>query len=120
MPRSRPQTLSEVAFHSCALSLSESELPEAAKRQLGLDMSRQWIVFDEISRFVWPRYDLRKVPRTGADSYGVLSEPLFQEMLNEVLARHRARKNAILDRSSGALHKEDCDMTTSLPGHAVR
>jgi hypothetical protein len=46
------------------------ELPDEVKRQLGLDPERQWAIFDEVNRFVWPGYDLRKVPRTGADSYG--------------------------------------------------
>jgi hypothetical protein len=74
------------------------ELPNDVKLQLGLDMSPQWIVFDEINRFVWPGYDLRRVPRTGSDSYGMLPEALFQEVLKGLLARHRARKGIILDR----------------------
>lgn len=74
------------------------EVPDDLKLQLGLDTSPQWIVFDEINRFVWPGYDLRKVPRTGADSYGMLPEALFQDVLKGLLARHRARKGVIMDR----------------------
>jgi len=74
------------------------ELPDDVKLQLGLDKSPPCIGFDEINRFVWPGYDLRKVPRTGADSYGLLPEALFQEVLKGLLARHRARKTVILDR----------------------
>ncbi len=74
------------------------EVPNDAKRQLGLDMDPKWIVLDEINRFVWPGYDLRKVPRTHADSYGMLPEALFQDVLKGLLARHRARKSVIVDR----------------------
>ena len=74
------------------------ELPDAVKRQLGLDPDRQWIIFDEINRFVWPGYDLRQVPRSGADSYGMLSEPLFQKVLEGLLSRHGARKSTVIDR----------------------
>jgi hypothetical protein len=74
------------------------EVSDAVKRLLSLDNERQWIVFDEINRFVWPGYDLRKVPGTGADSYGMLPEVLFQEILNGILARHRAHKSIVIDR----------------------
>jgi hypothetical protein len=74
------------------------EVPDDVKRQLGLDMEPQWIVFDQINRFVWPGYDLRKVPRTGADNYGMLPESLFRQVLTGLLARHRARGSVIVDR----------------------
>jgi hypothetical protein len=73
-------------------------LSDDVKRQLGLDPHPQWIVFDEINRFVWPGYDLRKVPRTGADACGMLPESLFQAVLKGILARHRARRSVIMDR----------------------
>jgi hypothetical protein len=74
------------------------EVPSNVKRQLGLDMAPQWISFDEINRFAWPGYDLRKVPRTGSDRYGMLPEGLFREVLRGVPARHRVRKSTILGR----------------------
>jgi hypothetical protein len=57
------------------------EVPTDVKRQLGLDMAPQWICFDEINRFVWPGYDLRKVTRTGSDRYGMLPDGLYHEVL---------------------------------------
>jgi hypothetical protein len=74
------------------------KVPDKVKRQLGLDMEPQWIVLDQINRFVWPGYDLRKVPRTAADSYGMLPEALFDKILAGLLARHKARKILIMDR----------------------
>jgi hypothetical protein len=75
------------------------EVPNDVKRQLGLDMDPQWIILDEINRFVWPGYDLRKVPRSGADTYGMLPEALFQEVLTGLLVRNRARKTVIVNRN---------------------
>jgi hypothetical protein len=74
------------------------EMPESVKRQLGLEMDPQWIVLDEINRFVWPGYDLRKVPRPGTDTYGMLPEAVYQEVIKRLLARNRALKTIIVDR----------------------
>ncbi|MEA2754457.1 MAG: hypothetical protein QOJ54_746 [Aliidongia sp.] len=41
------------------------EMPQAVKRLLGLDDHRSWIVVAEGNEFLWPGYDLRKIP--GAD-----------------------------------------------------
>ncbi len=74
------------------------ELPDDVKRSLGLDALRQWVVLDEINRFIWPGFDLRDIPRTSADSYGMLPLGLFDEILRGVLARHRLRKAVLTDR----------------------
>jgi hypothetical protein len=74
------------------------ELPDEVKRQLGFDPERQWVIFDEVNRFVWPGYDLHKVPRTGADSYGMVPEPLFRRVVEGVLARHRAKRGTVISR----------------------
>jgi hypothetical protein len=87
-----------ITHRSPAESAGGLELPPDLKRQLGLDVQPQWVIFDEINRFTWPGYDLRRVPRTNADSYGMSPEPLFQEILRGVLTRHRARKRTMIDR----------------------
>lgn len=74
------------------------EMPDNVRRQRGLDNEPQWIVLDQLNRFVWPGYDLRKVPRTAADSCGMLPEALFEQILAGLLARHKARKIVIMDR----------------------
>lgn len=38
------------------------EIPQPVKRYLGLDGERSWVIVSEGDRFVWPGYDLRKVP----------------------------------------------------------
>jgi hypothetical protein len=39
------------------------EIPAPVKRHLGLDDQRSWVVVAEGNEFLWPGYDLRKVPR---------------------------------------------------------
>jgi hypothetical protein len=48
------------------------EVPQAVKQQLGLDLERSWIVVNEGHQFVWPGYDLRKVPGRDEFHYGFL------------------------------------------------
>ena len=43
------------------------EIPLPVKRHLGLDDTRSWIVIAEGNDFLWPGYDIRKIP--GADRY---------------------------------------------------
>src|ERR1700686_1249298 len=40
------------------------EIPQGVKELLGLDMERSWVVVSEGNKFVWPGYDLRRVPGT--------------------------------------------------------
>ncbi len=55
------------------------EIPAAAKRRLGLDEDRSWIVTVEANEFVWPGPDLRRVPSDadGSIAYGYLPPGLF-------------------------------------------
>ena len=48
------------------------EIPQTVKRSLGLDLERSWVVVNEGNRFVWPGYDLRKVPGRDEFHYGYL------------------------------------------------
>ena len=62
------------------------EIPSAVKERLGLDLDRSWVVVNEGNKFVWPGFDLRKVPETGRFEYGFLPPRFF----NEVLAGFRS------------------------------
>jgi hypothetical protein len=58
------------------------EIPPPVKRLLGLDLERSWIVVSEGNEFVWPGYDLRKVPGNPARyDYGFLPPRFFDSVL---------------------------------------
>ncbi len=71
----------------------------AIRRELGLDNARQWVIYDELNRFIWPGYDLRPVTgRATSYEYGMLPRELYATIVRGVLARNRARKLSVLDR----------------------
>jgi len=75
------------------------EVPTAVRRQLGLDDSRQWVIYDELNRFIWPGYDMRLIPgRTASYEYGMLPRELYDTIVRGVLGRNRAKKLSVLDR----------------------
>jgi len=55
-------------------------IPDAVKRHLGLDDKPSWVIVNEGNEFVWPGYDLRKLPRTGSYEYGFLRPRLFNSV----------------------------------------
>lgn len=68
------------------------EIPTAVKEHLGLDAERSWVMVDEANRFVWPGYDLRKIPGHDRYDYGFLPPNLFQSVLSKArdwLKTHR-------------------------------
>jgi hypothetical protein len=62
------------------------ELPRAVKRHLGLDDDRSWIVVAEGNEFLWPGYDLRKIPNTDRYDYGFLPPRLFNTVMRAFVA----------------------------------
>lgn len=70
---------------------SAVELPVAVKQHLGLDDERSWIVVSEGNEFLWPGYDLRKIPRTDRYEYGFLPPRFFDQVRMAVLAWHEAK-----------------------------
>jgi hypothetical protein len=67
------------------------EIPAGICRDLGLDEGRHWLRLDELNRFVWPGYDLRPIPgQPGEYAYGMLPQPLFEELRRGILERQRA------------------------------
>ncbi len=74
------------------------EIPPAVKKHLGLDDERSWIVVSEGDQFVWPGYDLRKVPNTDRFDYGYLPPRFFNDVLKAFWAWHKAHKVTVTPR----------------------
>jgi hypothetical protein len=66
------------------------EIPPAVKKHLSLDEERSWVIVDEGNEFVWPGYDLRRVPQSGKYDLGFLPPKLFLEIREAFLAVYRA------------------------------
>src|SRR5262249_17463051 len=70
------------------------EIPMPVKRHLGLDDDPSWIIVSEGNEFVWPGYDLRKLPHSDRYDYGFLPPRFFNQGLRAFIAfyqPHRAR-----------------------------
>jgi hypothetical protein len=65
------------------------EIPAPVKRHLGLDGARSWIVVNEGNEFLWPGYDLRKMPNTDRYDFGFLPPRLFNQVLKAFVAFHK-------------------------------
>jgi hypothetical protein len=75
------------------------EIPQAIKLHLGLDAERSWVVVNEGNRFVWPGYDLRKVPGTTTRyDYGLVPPRFFKEVLKAFGAWHQTKKGRLTGR----------------------
>jgi PemK-like, MazF-like toxin of type II toxin-antitoxin system len=57
------------------------EIPLPVKRHLGLDDARSWIIVAEGNDFLWPGYDLRKIPNTDRYDFGFLPPRFFNRVL---------------------------------------
>jgi hypothetical protein len=79
--------------HSAPAGATDAiEIPRAIKNHLGLDDARSWVVVTEGNDFIWPGYDLRKVPKSDDYAYGFLPPRFFAEIVNAVRARHKSAK----------------------------
>lgn len=56
------------------------EIPQAIKKYLGLDDDRSWIIIAEGNEFIWPGFDLRKVPNKDAYDFGFLPPSFFDKV----------------------------------------
>jgi hypothetical protein len=74
------------------------EIPQAVKRPLRLDFERSWIVVNEANQFLWPGYDLRKIPGRNEFHYGFLPPRFFNEVFNAVRMYRERRKMTITSR----------------------
>jgi len=78
---------------------SAVEIPLPVKRHLGLDAERSWVIVAEGNEFLWPGYDLRKVPNTDRYDYGFLPPRFFNQVLDAFVAGHRAGKRRLTPRA---------------------
>jgi hypothetical protein len=77
---------------------SAVEIPAGVKRRLGLDDSRSWVVVSEGDQFVWPGYDLRKVPGTDRYDYGYLPPRFFNEIMSAFQTWRRLHRRTLTPR----------------------
>jgi hypothetical protein len=59
---------------------SAVEIPLAVRRHLGLDAERSWIVVSEGNEFLWPGFDIRKMPLMDSYDYGFLPPRFFDSV----------------------------------------
>jgi hypothetical protein len=81
-------TVLPITHSAPAARATAVEVPQAIKRHLGLDDQRSWVVVDEGNEFIWPGYDLRKIPRTDRYDFGFLPPRFFRQVLDAFLAVH--------------------------------
>ena len=64
------------------------EIPAKVKQRLRLDEARSWVVLSEWNDFVWPGYDLRRLPGANDASvaYGMLPPSLFATIRDRFVA----------------------------------
>lgn len=74
------------------------EIPQAIKQHLGLDDDRSWVVISEGNEFLWPGYDLRKIPRTDRYDYGFLPPRFFNQILDAFVKWYEAGKHSTTPR----------------------
>lgn len=75
------------------------EIPPTIKHNLGLDAQRSCVVVNEGNKFVWPGYDLRRVPGDSRRyAYGFLPPRFFNEVTKAFRAWHKARRGRLTAR----------------------
>jgi hypothetical protein len=77
---------------------SAVEIPLSVKRHFGLDDDRSWIVVAEGNEFLWPGYDLRKLPHSDRYDYGFLPPRFFNQVLEAFVACHQTGKRRVASR----------------------
>jgi mRNA-degrading endonuclease toxin of MazEF toxin-antitoxin module len=66
------------------------EIPPKVKKHLGLDADRSWVIVAEGNRFLWPGFDLRKVPGSSDQyDYGLLPPKFFEQIVATFAEWHR-------------------------------
>lgn len=91
-------TVLPITHSAPAEAVSAIEIPPPVKRHLGFDDNRSWIVVSEGNEFLWPGYDLRKVPGEDRYDYGFLPPRYFYQVLEAFVACHRTRKRLSTQR----------------------
>ncbi len=74
------------------------EIPAPVKRHLGLDDDRSWIVLSEANEFLWPGYDLVRIPATGQYHYGFLPPRFFDRVLQAFITFTKTNRPKLTTR----------------------
>src|SRR5271166_6454366 len=74
------------------------EIPLPVKRHLGLDDDRSWIIVDEGNEFLWPGYDLRKLPHSDRYDYGFVPPRFFNQVLEAFAGWYRSDRRRLTPR----------------------
>ncbi|MBV8192831.1 MAG: type II toxin-antitoxin system PemK/MazF family toxin, partial [Alphaproteobacteria bacterium] len=77
---------------------SSVEIPLSIKKHLGLDDARSWIVVSEGNEFLWPGYDLRRLPHADRYDYGFLPPRYFAQVVRAFVSYHRRGKRRMSSR----------------------
>ncbi|HEV8028118.1 MAG TPA: hypothetical protein VGP50_11850 [Stellaceae bacterium] len=77
---------------------SAVEIPSAVKRHLGMDDDASWIVVAEGNEFLWPGYDLRKLPHSDRYDYGFVPPRFFKQVLDAFVAYYGTGKRRLAAR----------------------
>jgi hypothetical protein len=75
------------------------EIPQAIKKHLGLDDERSWIIIAEGNEFIWPGFDLRKVPNKDAYDYGFLPPRFFERVRDGFVEFAEKKKSNLINRN---------------------
>jgi hypothetical protein len=76
------------------------ELSAQVCQSLDFDAGRHWLRFDELNSFIWPGYDLRpRTDRRGGYEYGMLPQPIFEQLRRSVIERQRLRRAKVVPRT---------------------
>ncbi|MGH7102211.1 MAG: hypothetical protein ACREFJ_07420, partial [Acetobacteraceae bacterium] len=101
------------------------EIPLPIKRHLGLDDDPSWIVVAEGNEFLWPGYDLRKVPQTDSVRLWLPATEIFQSgaqhlcrlVSNRPATRHAAGMTRL--HGMGARRHHRCSATARMAGNCA-
>jgi len=91
-------TVLPITHSAPAHAASAVEIPLPVKLHLGLDDTRSWIVVAEGNEFLWPGYDLSKLPHGDRYDYGFLPPRFFNQVLEAFVACHRTGKRRLTPR----------------------
>ena len=71
------------------------EIPAAVSRKAGLDAASSWVILSEFNEFVWPGFDLARIPGRNPPTvaYGYLTQGFFSKLRNRWLELDTAAKS---------------------------
>jgi hypothetical protein len=91
---------------------SAVEIPLPVKRPLGLDDDPSSILVAEGNQFLWPGYDLRRVPRSDRYDYGFLPPRFFNQVIEALVDWYELLRplsvGSLAVRCGEGLHRDAC------------